>query len=161
MSDLQKRVYLLDANVLFEFSLWLPMVLQIGFWKKLEESLKNGDWVLIDVVVEEIRYDNDGLKKWCKDQEKNGLVSTISEENRNRAIEINNSYKIIDETSQNSATDTYILAYAEEHKLTIFTRESYRKSTQHRYKIPDICDALNIKHERLPRVFMNAIGFKA
>jgi len=70
------KIYLPDTNVLIGFSLWLPITLHDVFWAKFAESLERGEWILLDVVVKEIKYNPD-LQKWCKDQEKKGLVKAL------------------------------------------------------------------------------------
>lgn len=75
----EKKVYILDANILFGFSLWMPIALNKNFWEKLGEALQNGDWILLDVVVDEVKHDNNGLKKWCEEQRKMGLVKNVSD----------------------------------------------------------------------------------
>ena len=155
-----KRVYVVDTNVLIQLSVWMPIDLNSIFWKKFEESLANGDWVLLDVMVEEIKYGNDGLKKWCGEQKKKGLIQSIADDHRNRAAEINNAYKMIDESSGKSAGDTYLLAFTEAHKLVVFSREAPRRNSSDLYKIPDVCKILNIDIIYRPREFFEAIGFK-
>lgn len=156
----EERIYLLDANILFDLSLWLPIELNKVFWTKFEESLLSGKWVLLDVVVGEIKHDNDGLKKWCEDQRKKGLVKSIDDAHRSRGVEINNQYKMIDESTQRSTVDTYLIAYAEAHKLIIFSREGRRKNLNDLYKIPDVCKALNVKVLRKPREFFDTLNYK-
>jgi len=152
--------YLLDTNILINLGLWLPVSLNKPFWLKLEESLAKGGWVLLDVVVGEVKY-NDDLIRWCKDQSKKGLVKNITINNRERAVEINNAYRMIDQSTQKSTVDTYLIAYAEEHGLTIFSREGTRKMSTDLYKIPDVCDILKIKYMKTPKVFYDAIGYRA
>lgn len=154
-----KRKYLLDTNVLIELSLWIPISLNKVFWSMLEKALQAGDWVLLDVVVGEIKY-NDELIKWCKSQNGKGLVKSLDIKNRERAIEINNAYKMIDDITQNSTVDTYLVAYAEANNLVLFSRESERDNGTKLYKIPDVCKILKINFIRKPRVFLGAIDFK-
>ena len=155
----QEIKYLVDTNVLIGFSLWTPILLNGGFWEKLEKSLEDGKWVLLDVVIKEIKY-NPELVRWCKKQEKKGLVQKICEDNKYRAIEINNRYKMIDEVTQKSTVDTYLIAYAEANNLGIFSRESPRANPADLYKIPDVCKELNISRIKQPMVFLKSIGFK-
>mgnify|MGYP001607131821 CR=1 FL=1 len=156
----EKRVYVLDANILFGFSLWIPRYLNKIFWTKLEESLQNGEWILLDVVVGEIKYDNGGLKKWCEEQRKKSLIKIISDNHKNRGVEINTIYKMVDETTQKSTVDTYLIAYAEANKLVVFSREAYRTNNEDLYKIPDVCKVLSIQMIRDPKEFIEAIGYK-
>lgn len=154
-----KRKYLLDTNVLIGLSLWMPIPLNKVFWSALERALQAGDWVLLDVVVGEIKY-NDELTKWCKSQNEKGLVKSLGINNRERAIEINNAHKMIDDITQNSTVDTYLIAYAEANSLTLFSRESERDNDTKLYKIPDVCRILKINFIRKPQVFLEAIDFK-
>ena len=113
---------------------------------------------MLDVVANEVQYDTD-LVKWCKEQKKNGLVTKIEDENRGRAVEINDQYKMIDGATGKSEVDTYLIAYAEANNIGIFSRESFRKNTSDLYKIPDVCQLLNIKRTNKPKTFLRAIGF--
>lgn len=154
-----KKIFICDTNVLIRFSVWVPITLNGFFWSALEKALEDGKWTLLDVVVNEIKYEGD-LKKWCKQQEKKGLVKKISSDDRNRAVEINNTYKMIDEITKKSTVDTYLVAYAEKNKLVVFSEESPRVNNTQLYKIPDVCSELKIERTRKPEVFLKAIGFK-
>lgn len=156
--QMNKKIYILDTNVLMEFSRWIPISLNKSFWDKLEESLGEGKWVLLDVVVEEIKY-NEKLKEWCEKQKRKGFIKTIGESTRERAVEINNIYKMIDETDGNSTVDTYIIAYAEENKLSVFSMESFRIKENGLLKIPEVCQKLKIGTIRKPILFLESISF--
>ncbi len=154
------KIFIIDTNALIEFSVWLPIDLNKIFWSRMEESVREGKWVLLDTIVNEVRNDNDGLKSWCQEQKRKGLMKSIDDNHKNRAVEINGSYKMIDETTGRSSGDTYLIAYAEANKLTIFTREKPRRDAADLYKIPDVCDAIKVRYIRRPRVFLEAIGYK-
>lgn len=153
-------VYVLDANILMGFDTWMPIELNINksFWNFLEEALKNKKWVLLDVVVNEVKYEGD-LKEWCKKQKNSGHVSALSDGNRNRGIEINDKYPIIDETTRRSQTDPYIIAYAEENKLKVLSREGTKKQNEKLNKIPDVCRMVGVGCERNPLIFYKHIGY--
>jgi predicted nucleic acid-binding protein len=153
-----RPIFVLDTNVLIDLNFWLPISLHGFFWAKFQESLARGEWVLLDVVVNEVRYGE--IKKWCVDQKRAGSVRSITDDNRNRAVEINDMYKMIDDVTGNSTVDPYIVAYAEANKITIFTREGPRMDDTKLYKIPDVCDKLGISYTRVPKDFLDAIGFK-
>jgi len=153
---------LVDTNILIGFSLWKPISLQLNdiFWNELENALKSGGWVLLDVVMNEVNSGFDGdLKKWCKQQAKNGLVQKLNNDHRQRAVDINNQYPMIDQATQKSTVDTYLIAYAEANGLGVFSREAPRTNADELHKIPDVCDALGIKRLRQPKAFLKAIGF--
>ncbi len=155
-----KIKYLLDTNILIGFSLWKPIALKLNenFWLQFSDALKNDEWVLLDVVVNEVKGDKD-LIKWCKEQKKNGLIKRINDDNRNRAVKINNQYTMIDQTTGKSTVDTYLVAYAETNNLGIFSRESQRINQTYLYKIPDVCKELGIKRLSKPKAFLREIGF--
>jgi|SRR3989344_4214747 len=155
----QKKIYLLDTNVLIGFALWLPISLNNVFWLRLAESLKDKDWVLLDAVVKEIKY-NEALTNWCKEQDRKGLMAVLSDAHKARGVEINNQYKMIDDITQKSTVDTYLIAYAEANGLAVFSRESPRKNDSELYKIPDVCGLLKVPRISKPEAFMQAIGFK-
>lgn len=163
MASSTKTKYLVDTNVLIDLSLWKPMSLNFNdeFWVKLKDALKGGDWILLDVVVNEVRFDHDKnlLIKWLKDLNKEGLVTKLDDNYRNRGIEINNEYKMIDGSTGKSEVDTYLIAYAEANHLGIFSRESFRKKATDLYKIPDVCKTLNIERVNKPKAFLKDIGF--
>ncbi len=154
-----KRVFLLDTNVLFGFSWWLPINLNSIFWDKLGAALKNGDWVLLDVVAGEVIYDPE-LRNWCDQQQQSQLVTAIDGTHRNRGIAINNQYQIIDQVSQKSTVDTYLIAYAEANNLVVFSQERFRRDVSKPYKIPDVCKILKIDRISDPLEFLTAIGYQ-
>ena len=67
---------------------------------------------------------------------------------------------MIDETTGKSTGDTYLIAYAEANKLTIFSREAPRKDNRDLYKIPDVCKELSVSQIYKPKEFIEAIGYK-
>ena len=117
-----------------------------------------GRWVLLDVIYREVKFDRD-LLKWCKEQNKKGLVTNIDDGIRNQAININNNYEMIDPLTFKSEADTFLLAFAKINGLGIFSRESKRTKERDLYKIPDVCDIFKIRHTSKPKVFLKEIGF--
>jgi hypothetical protein len=159
MNSPAKKIYLLDTNILINFALWMPLSLNNVFWAKLAESLKKGEWVLLDVVVNEIVYMPE-LKKWCGDQKTLGFMQSMAIAEKNRAVAINNQYPMIDPATANSTGDTYLIAFAEANKLVVFSKESPRKNNQALYKIPDVCQALKIPYISRPEIFLKDIGYQ-
>lgn len=155
-----KKIYVLDTNVLIDFAIWHPIPLSSVFWDCLAVNLDRKNWVLLDEVMWEIegKY-QPVLAKWCRDAEAAGNVQKVSDINRNRGVEINKRYPIIDTKSNKSIVDTRLVAFAEEHGLIVFTREAHKENTTALNKIPDVCDALHIEWTREPEVFLNAMGY--
>lgn len=159
-TQLVKKTYLLDTNILMGFSLWLPIRFNNFFWSQIANALQRGDWVLLDVVAGEIKQHNQELVRWCKEQGQKGLITAIEDSVRERGVEINNQYKMIDESTQKSTVDTYLIAYAEANNLIVFSREGPRRRDTDLYKIPDVCRILKVENIALPEKFMKAIGFQ-
>lgn len=158
MSETPKKRFIIDTNMLIGFSFWIPISLNNFFWTKFSEYLKNAEWILLDVVANEITHKGE-LQNWCKEQKRIGTICPLADEHKNRGVDINNTYKMIDETTLRSTVDTYVIAYAEANKLTVLSREANRKNSTELYKIPDVCSALKIECVRNPKPFLEAMGF--
>lgn len=155
----KKEVFVVDTSFLFDFSYWLPIPLNKVFWNKLEDTLRSGELILLDVVVGEVIFKKE-LKAWCQTQQKNGLVKAIDVADKNRAVVINNTYQMIDASTAKSTVDTYIIAYAERNGHTVLSRESNMKPGNLLHKIPDTCAKLGVACKRHPREFLKSIGYK-
>ncbi len=158
--DDSRKVYVVDTNVLVEFCHWCPFKFSSAFWSQLENFLDSGKWILLDVVVDEIKYPKE-IKKWAQNQKDKGVVVALDEKVRERAVEINDQYPMIDEASGKSEVDTYIVAYAEINNLLIFTREGSRKDNHELYKIPDVCRELGVGYIRKAHLFMQDLEFSS
>ena len=151
--------YVMDTSMLIGFSRWIPISLNRSFWGVLEKSLQDSKWVLLDVVVNEIKSNNP-LVDWCKKQKVNGLVTNISDDDKNGGIKINNDYPMIDQITFKSETDTYIVAHALNNKMGVFSAEMEKLPNESLYKIPDVCKKLNVKFIYRPKDFLESIDFR-
>ena len=158
ISPQNNKVYILDTSILIGFANWLPFKYHKQFWDKITIALENGQWVLLDIVVNEITYPKE-LKDWCSDQRKKGLVKKIDQADQNRGIAINNQYPMIDPTSFKSENDTYIIAYAERNNLKIISAESSKKPLDKLFKIPDTCYLLGVESTRKIEYFLADIKY--
>ena len=151
--------YVMDTSMLIGFSRWIPISLNKNFWDKLEVSLQERKWVLLDIVVNEVKH-NKPLEDWCKKQKINGLVTNITDDDKNGGIKINNDYPMIDQVTFKSETDTYIIAHALNNSLGVFSTEMQKLPNEKLYKIPDVCKELNVKSTHIPKDFLESIDFK-
>lgn len=158
--EAQNKIYILDTNVLIELNRWIPIDASPAFWSLLEKALDSGHWILLDIVSDEITYPKT-LVAWCKRQKLQNNITKIEDAHRQRGVEINNQYKMIDDTSGRSEADTYLIAYAEANKLTIFSREGAKKPNEILNKIPDVCQALGVGFIRDPEQFYKNIGLNS
>lgn len=160
MNNSNSTKYIIDTSVFIDLSIWYPFGHSNSFWFQLETALQQKKLVLLNVVVDEVKYYNRPLVTWLKKQKRNGLMTIISDEVREKAAEINNQYEMIDENTGKSQVDAYLVAYASLNNLPIFTREGHRKNASALYKIPDVCEKLRIKCIRQPRLFFSHIEYK-
>lgn len=152
--------YVLDTNVLIRFAFWCPIKYNSSFWVELEKLLLKREVILLDVVFKEIQTSDKVFKRWLKKQKDGGLITKVDDSVRNKALEINNKYNIIDSETHKSTGDTYIIAYAVLNNLAVFTEESRKRPYHKLNKIPDVCNFLKVNYTRKPVVFMNDLGFK-
>ena len=157
----QNNVYVLDTNIFINLKIFLPPEMFVLFYEKLFSSIKEGKVVLLECVLKELEKGTNNeldifLQK-CKD---NNLI-TKTDSFIERGVEINNNYKMIDETSRKSEADTIIIAFCEQSEYYILlTREGYKKENDFLYKIPDVCKILKVKFNRKMEDFYNYIGYK-
>ena len=151
-----KKSYVIDTNILINFRIFTPMSIHITFWKQLSEAVTNKTIVIIRDVADECK--DREIEPWVNRQE----VTEISDDIRERAIEINNKYLLITEEDgiKKSKADPVIIAYAEKNQSVVFTQEAKRKSNSDPMKIPDVCNALSIRCERWPDKVFEDINFR-
>lgn len=64
---MNQEVFLIDTNALLTPHLmYYPFDLAPSFWEQLEEKLKDGSVVLLDMVKNEITEGHDELSNWMK-----------------------------------------------------------------------------------------------
>jgi predicted nucleic acid-binding protein len=150
-------VYIVDANFLINFHKWMPRSLFPAFWQELEQTLQEGRWVLLDVVVSEVTREGP-MKRWCKKQEQAGLVAKVTDTDKLAGAEINNQYPMIDANSGRSTNDTYIIAHAKANGYGVASAEVPRINDSKPYKIPDVCEELKIPRIRKAEVLYKRLG---
>ena len=68
---------------------------------------------------------------------------------------------MIDQNTFKSETDTYIIAYASNNNVGVFSAEMEKLPIEKLYKIPDVCKELKVAFTHIPKVFLESIGYKA
>lgn len=160
MTDSQSNnntVYIVDANFLINFHKWIPRSTFPVFWQELERTLKEGKWILLDVVVAEVTREGP-MRQWCNKLKQAGLVAKVTDTDKLAGAEINNQHTMIDVNSGRSTNDTYIIAHAKANGYGVASDEAPRINDTKSYKIPDVCEALKIPRIRKAEVFYRQIG---
>jgi hypothetical protein len=135
--------YCLDTSVLIES--WVRNYRPSSFpsfWKKMENSIREGNMIAPEIVLDELKRKDDELYKWAKNQKM--LFIPLSIEIQEIQTGIINSYpKLIDTSKNRSMCDPWVIALARLQKCTVVTEEN--RGSEKRPKIPDVCDALGIE----------------
>ncbi len=152
--------YVIDANILISFHIFTPGYYHQNFWNELERQVARGNIIILEEISNECK--NQFLRKWLNALKKKSLITTVNNEIRQIALQLNAKHKIITTDAAGrikSEADTYLLAYAQKHNLTVFTYEGNRRNPQDHPEIPDVCKAEGINYERMPSPVMRQLGF--
>ncbi len=148
--------YVIDTNILINWSIFTPMEFHTTFWKQLSDCIQSKQIIVIQDVADECKFGL--LKGWVTEQ----TIIPIDDGVRQRAIEINDKYTLITQKSGStkSEADPVIIAYAEKNHYGVFSYESKKKPFDNVNKIPDVCEDLDISCERWTAKILKEINFK-
>lgn len=131
--------------------MYYPFDLAPSFWEQLEEKLKDGSVVLLDMVKNEITEGHDELSNWMKSLQGINIIDHRTPEIIEKysrvlgAVQSNTCYKqsALAEWSRESVADPWLIATAAVRKLTIVTFEKKNgglspKNPSKNAKIPDV-----------------------
>ena len=149
---MNQEVFLIDTNALLTPHLmYYPFDLAPSFWEQLEEKLKDGSVVLLDMVKNEITEGHDELSNWMKSLQGINIIDHRTPEIIEKysrvlgAVQSNTCYKqsALAEWSRESVADPWLIATAAVRKLTIVTFEKKNgglspKNPSKNAKIPDV-----------------------
>lgn len=130
--EVNQEVFLIDTNALLTPHLmYYPFDLAPSFWEQLEEKLKDGSVVLLDMVKNEITEGHDELSNWMKSLQGINIIDHRTPEIIEKysrvlgAVQSNTCYKqsALAEWSRESVADPWLIATAAVRKLTIVTFE--------------------------------------
>ena len=110
--------------------MYYPFDLAPSFWEQLEEKLKDGSVVLLDMVKNEITEGHDELSNWMKSLQGINIIDHRTPEIIEKysrvlgAVQSNTCYKqsALAEWSRESVADPWLIATAAVRKLTIVTK---------------------------------------
>ncbi len=157
--------YVIDTSVLINFGIFTPHNVHRTFWSRMEEAIDDGKIIIINEVADECTIDP--IKQWIDVQRDAGRVIKVNQQIYDRAEKINKKYHIVTEERNRktgravtkSNADPVIIAYAENNKCTVFTRESDRAikggkqfsfSKENPGNIPVVCKRLGVPYARFP-----------
>lgn len=118
---MNQEVFLIDTNALLTPHLmYYPFDLAPSFWEQLEEKLKDGSVVLLDMVKNEITEGHDELSNWMKSLQGINIIDHRTPEIIEKysrvlgAVQSNTCYKqsALAEWSRESVADPWLIATA-------------------------------------------------
>jgi len=156
--------YALDTNVLIHA--WrdlLPLDIAPGFWEQLEALGQDGAVVISMEVVKELEKRDDELLEWVKNRTFMHLESeedVQSHVGEVLLVEVNeHNPPLVDPDRPDSDGDVWVIALARARNATVVTQENSAPLAKKKAKIPDVCNALDVRCINL-LAFMREVGFK-
>jgi len=158
-------VYIVDSNFFIQAHRdTYPLDIAYSFWNKVKQLALDGKIISIDKVKNEIYGKNDALELWCKNNLPDNFFIDTSEVVDNEYREVirwayskSSHYleKALNEFLDADEADAFIVAYALKDKTnrTIVTQEVSRPEMKSKIKIPEPCDAFNIRYLRVMEMF--------
>lgn len=145
--------YLLDADVLVQaHRRHYKFEIAPGFWDALIWHHKQRAVCSIDKIRKELLDGKDALSQWVKRDCPAGFFESTSDPAVGKRYgEIvqwayaQKRYKPEALSKFATAADGWLVAYACEHGMTVVTQEVSAPESKTEVKIPDVCDALNVR----------------
>lgn len=151
-----KEVFVVDTNFFIEA--WLrhyPMDVFPSWWQKVKELANAEKIISIDKVKEEINRSQDDLTQWCKNNLPNSFFKDTSSVADQYAKVVNWAYNnnhyhknAQDEFMKSDNADAFLIAYClnDMHHRILVTYEISQPENKRKIKIPDVCNAFEIKY---------------
>ena len=150
--------YCLDTSALIEswWRLYRPTSFPT-FWRKIEDSIADGNIVAPMFVLDELkRKEGDQLYAWAKDQITMFHPLDADLQLAQKTI-VNQFPKLISEAKSRSLCDPWVIALAQIKGYAVVSEEN--RGGSNTPKIPDVCDALRIKHLKVADL-IEELGWK-
>jgi hypothetical protein len=158
------RVYIVDSNFFIQAHRdTYPLDIAFSFWNKVKQLAFDGKIISIDKVKDEIYDKNDALEFWCKNNLPDDFFKDSSEViNEYKQVTLwafsrgsHYSQNAINEFLDADEADAFIVAYALGNRATrtIVTQEVSRPEMKSKIKIPEPCNALNVRYIRAMEMF--------
>jgi len=149
-------VYVVDSNFFIQaHRVSYPLDVAFSFWNKVKQLADDGKIISIDKVKQEIYQNEDALKQWCvtnlpRDFFKDtatvmasyGQVAAWAASQSSHYLQ-----NALAEFLHADEADAYIVAYvlADTNRRIVVTQEISEPNRRSKVKIPDACNALNVR----------------
>lgn len=120
-------------------------------WERLDELIESKILLASEEVLYELEKKHDITYNWAL-KRRNMFITT--DEKIQKAVRriLRNHKKLIDTRRNRSGADPFVIALALVHGLTVVTAENLSTSLE-RPKIPDVCNALDIRWINMLKLF--------
>lgn len=157
-------VYVVDSNFFIEaHRTTYPLDIATGFWNKVKELAHSGKVVSIDKVKKELYDKNDALEAWCRANLPQNFFKSTAEVMPQYAQVVNwgptrrPEYlpQALNEFLDADEADAFLVAYAlaDVSDRILVTQEIGSSVKINKVKIPDACDALNVRYMKTLEMF--------
>lgn len=139
------KKYCLDSNVFIEaWNRYWSVELCPDYWSILDELGHQGVIVSPIEVRDEIAKADDGLHAWIKNRD--FLFRDVDGAIQQQLRRIMRDYpRLVDSIKQRSVADPWVIALALAEDATVVTKELPVGSRSQRIRIPDVCEAFDVK----------------
>lgn len=151
--------YIFDTNIFIRSKNELPEDVWPTFWKKMAELIRDGKISSSIKVKEEINKGKDELTEWIKKNTSSNFYINIDDSILGKYKEAqdwannNTNYKESAKNEFANVADAYLVATAAAKELTLVTYEIPAPTSKSRIKIPDACNALDVRYCDLNTAF--------
>lgn len=158
------EIYVVDSNFFIEaHRSSYPLDVALSFWNKVKQLAVEGKIISIDKVKNELYDKNDALESWCKANLPNAFFKDSTEvlvayrEVTTWAISKSEHYRTnaINEFLSADEADAFLVAYAltNPDERIIVTHEISQPEIKRKIKIPESCNALNVRYVKVMDMF--------
>ena len=128
-----------------------------SFWERLEQAIIDGRIISPDIVLDELKKQDDDIYNWCKDKNRD-LFYPLYQDIQARQKKIINLFpRLTNLTKQRSLADPWVIALAEFKQCPVVSME--QPGSPQKPRIPDVCKALGIKYFNIID-FIREVGWR-
>ena len=144
-----KTIYVIDACALIDAARNYNMSKKSfsHIWAALDDLIQNGELISSTEIMDELK--DDDLKAWAKQHKECFLPLTRDVQAKTTEVLTQFPTLIKIRSTGNSNADPFLIATAALQGGTIVTNERLGDSKTKDYKIPNVCQALNIPYRNL------------
>jgi hypothetical protein len=116
-------------------------------WDNIEEMIRSGTIRCVDLVSEELSAREDDVHRWAKSQSDLFLPLTHDVQREVREV-LAEHPKLVGISNGRSGADPFVIALARAYDGVVVTEETLSRSAK-KPKIPDVCEAMGVRHLNL------------